>query len=124
MYDLIVFLPLLGFLIAGIFGPWIGVRASEYVTSGFLGICFLLSWIAFFQVAGGAGAHIPVANWFISGKLDVAWALRIDTLTAVMLVVVTTVSFVVHVYSIGYMSRRPVRGRASSPICRCSPSPC
>ncbi len=111
MYGLIVFLPLLGFLIAGIFGPWIGVRASEYVTSGFLGICFLLSWIAFFQVAGGADAHIPVANWFISGKLDVAWALRIDTLTAVMLVVVTTVSFVVHVYSIGYMSEDPSRPR-------------
>ena len=69
------------------------MRASEYVTSGFLGICFLLSWIAFFQVAGGAGAHIPVANSFVSGKLDVAWALRIDTLTAVMLVVVTIVSF-------------------------------
>ncbi len=111
MYDLIVFLPLLGFLIAGIFGPWIGARPSEYVTSGFLGICFLLSWIAFFQVAGGADAHIPVANWFISGKLDVVWALRIDTLTAVMLVVVTTVSFVVHVYSIGYMSDDPSRPR-------------
>ncbi len=111
MYDLIVFLPLLGFLIAGGFGPWIGARGAEYVTSGFLGICFLLSWIAFFQVAGGAGAHIPVANWFTSGKLDVAWALRIDSLTAVMLVVVTTVSFVVHVYSIGYMSEDPSRPR-------------
>ena len=111
MYDLIVFLPLLGFLIAGIFGPWIGARPSELVTSGFLGICFLLSWIAFFQVAGGAGAHIPVANWFVSGKLDVAWALRIDTLTAVMLVVVTTVSFVTHVYSIGYMADDPCRPR-------------
>ncbi len=111
MYDLIVFLPLFGFLIAGIFGPWIGARGAEYVTSGFLGVCFLLSWIAFFQVAAGADAHVPVANWFTSGKLDVAWALRIDTLTAVMLVVVTTVSFVVHVYSIGYMSEDPSRPR-------------
>ncbi len=111
MYDLIVFLPLFGFLIAGVFGPWIGDRASEYVTSGFLGICFVLSWIAFFMVAGGADAHVPVANWFTSGKLDVAWALRIDTLTAVMLVVVTTVSFVVHVYSIGYMSEDPSKQR-------------
>ena len=53
----------------------------------------------------------PVANWFTSGKLSVAWALRIDTLTAVMLVVVTTVSFLVHVYSIGYMHEDPSRPR-------------
>src|SRR5208337_3857146 len=111
MYDLIVFLPLFGFLIAGIFGRWIGARGAEYVTCGFLGVCFVLSWIAFFQVAGGAEAHVPVANWFTSGKLDVAWALRIDTLTAVMLVVVTTVSFLVHVYSIGYMAEDPSRPR-------------
>ena len=111
MYDLIVFLPLLGFLIAGIFGRWIGVRASEYVTTGFLGVCFLLAWIAFFQVSAGADSHVPVANWFTSGKLAVAWALRIDTLTAVMLIVVTTVSFLVHVYSIGYMHDDPYRPR-------------
>jgi NADH-quinone oxidoreductase subunit L len=107
MYDLIVFLPLFGFLIAGIFGRWIGARGAEYVTCGFLGVCFVLSWIAFFHVAGGAEAHVPVANWFTSGKLAVAWALRIDSLTAVMLVVVTTVSFLVHVYSIGYMAEDP-----------------
>ena len=111
MYDLIVFLPLFGFLIAGIFGRLIGARGAEFVTTGFLGISFLLSWIAFFQVAGGADAHVPVANWFTSGKLAVAWALRVDTLTAVMLIVVTTVSFLVHVYSIGYMHEDPSRPR-------------
>jgi NADH-quinone oxidoreductase subunit L len=111
MYDLIVFLPLFGFLIAGIFGRWIGDRGAEIVTCGFLGVCFVLSWIAFVQVAGGADAHVPVANWFTSGKLSVAWALRIDTLTAVMLVVVSTVSFLVHVYSIGYMSDDPSKPR-------------
>ncbi len=111
MYDLIVFLPLFGFLIAGIFGRWIGARGAEYVTTGFLGVCFVLSWIAFFQVGAGADAHVPVANWFTSGKLAVAWALRIDTLTAVMLVVVTTVSFLVHVYSIGYMAEDPSQPR-------------
>ncbi|RBP09103.1 NADH dehydrogenase subunit L [Roseiarcus fermentans] len=111
MYDLIVFLPLLGFLIAGLLGPWIGARASEYVTTGFLGVSFVLSWFAFFLVAGGADAHVLVGNWFTSGRLDVAWALRIDTLTAVMLVVVTTVSFLVHVYSIGYMADDPSRPR-------------
>ncbi len=111
MYDLIVFLPLVGFLIAGVFGRWIGARGAEYVTTGLLGVSFVLSWIAFFMVAAGADAHVPVANWFTSGKLAVEWALRVDTLTAVMLVVVTTVSFLVHVYSIGYMSEDPGQPR-------------
>jgi NADH-quinone oxidoreductase subunit L len=111
MYQLIVFLPLLGFLIAGVFGPWIGARGAEYVTCSLLGICFVLSWIAFVMVAGGSDAHVAIGNWFTSGKLVAAWALRIDTLTAVMLVVVTTVSFLVHVYSIGYMSDDPSRPR-------------
>src|SRR5580658_5836725 len=100
-YDLIVFLPLLGFLIAGLFGRQIGARNSELVTSGLLGFCALLSWIVFFKVALGSEEHaeiVPVANWLTSGKLAVAWALRIDMLTAVMLVVVNTVSFLVHVY--------------------------
>jgi NADH-quinone oxidoreductase subunit L len=111
LYQLIVFLPLLGFLIAGIGGRWIGARGAEYVTCGLLGICCVLAWIAFVMVAGGSDAHVPIANWFTSGKLSVAWALRIDTLTAVMLVVVTTVSCVVHVYSIGYMADDPSRPR-------------
>jgi len=111
VYQLIVFLPLLGFLVAGIFGPWIGARGAEYVTCSLLGVCFVLSWIAFVTVAGGADAHIVIGNWFTSGKLVATWALRIDTLTAVMLVVVTTVSFLVHVYSIGYMADDPSRPR-------------
>ena len=111
MYELIVFLPLLGFLIAGIFGPWIGARGAEYVTTGLLVASFVLSWIAFVMVAGGADAHVLLGNWFTSGKLVASWALRIDTLTAVMLIVVTTVSFLVHVYSIGYMSDDPSRPR-------------
>jgi NADH-quinone oxidoreductase subunit L len=111
VYQLIVFLPLLGFLIAGVFGPWIGARGAEYVTCSLLGICCVLSWIAFVMVASGADAHVPIANWFTSGKLAVAWALRVDTLTAVMLVVVTTVSFLVHIYSIGYMADDPSRPR-------------
>jgi NADH-quinone oxidoreductase subunit L len=111
VYELIVFLPLLGFLIAGVLGRWIGARGAEYVTCGLLGVCCVLSWIAFVMVAGGSDAHVAIGNWFTSGKLAVAWALRIDTLTAVMLVVVTTVSFVVHVYSIGYMADDPSRPR-------------
>src|ERR1700684_3620825 len=113
-YDLIVFLPLLGFLIAGLLGPQIGARNSELVTTGLLGFCALLSWIAFFMVGFGGQEHaeiVPVANWFTSGKLAVDWALRIDTLTVVMLVVVNTVSFLVHLYSIGYMADDPHKQR-------------
>jgi NADH-quinone oxidoreductase subunit L len=114
MYDLIVFLPLLGFLVAGLFGPWIGARNCELVTTVPLGVCAFLSWIAFFMVGFGSVEHaevVHIANWLTSGKLAVDWALRIDTLTAVMLVVVTTVSFVVHVYSIGYMAEDAGRPR-------------
>ncbi len=115
MYDLIVFLPLAGFLVAGLFGRQIGARNSELVTTIPLAICALLSWYAFFAVGVfGNDDHaqiIPVANWLTSGKLHVDWALRIDTLTVVMLVVVTTVSFLVHTYSIGYMADDPSRPR-------------
>src|SRR5579872_1605769 len=112
MYDLIVFLPLIGFLIAGLIGNQIGPRPSEIVTTGLLGLSGILAWIAFFRVGvGGADAHVIVANWFTVGKLAVDWALRIDTLTAVMLVVVTTVSALVHLYSIGYMAEDPHRPR-------------
>ena len=74
-YDLIVFLPLLGFLIAGLFGQQIGARNSELVTTGLLGFCAFLSWIAFFTVGFGGQEHaeiVPVANWFISGKLSMS----------------------------------------------------
>ena len=114
MYQLIVFAPLIGFLIAGLFGRQIGDRASELVTTGLLGVSALLAWVAFFSVGLGHDEQaliVPVANWLTSGKLAVAWALRVDTLTAVMLVVVGTVSFLVHVYSIGYMAEDPSRSR-------------
>jgi NADH-quinone oxidoreductase subunit L len=112
MYDLIVFLPLLGSLIAGLFGRRIGDRTSELVTTGLLGVACFLAWIAFFRVGWGHhDALVPVANWFTVGELKVSWAFRIDTLTAVMLVVVTTVSTIVHSYSIGYMHDDPHRPR-------------
>ncbi len=114
LYDLIVFLPLIGFLVAGLFGRQIGPRNAELITTGLLFASFLLSWLAFFVVAFGSRDEpliVPVTNWITSGKLDVAWALRVDTLTVVMLVVVTTVSFLVHFYSIGYMDEDPSRQR-------------
>jgi NADH-quinone oxidoreductase subunit L len=113
MYAAIVFLPLLGFLLAGPFGWWIGPRPSEIVTTSLSFVSALLAWIVFFRVAlGTAPATVSViGNWFTSGALKVDWSLRIDTLTAVMLVVVGTVSSLVHLYSIGYMSDDPSRPR-------------
>src|SRR5690606_32463822 len=113
MYQAIVFLPLAGFLIAGLFGRSIGARGSELITSGFLVIAAVLSWIAFFTVALGDGEAftVPLLRFISSGALDVDWALRVDTLTAVMLVVVNTVSALVHIYSIGYMHHDPDRPR-------------
>src|SRR5205085_649377 len=72
----------------------LGSRPAELITSGFLVLSALLSWIAFFTVGFGKEKilRIPVFNWFSSGTLAVDWAFRIDTLTVVMLVVVTTVS--------------------------------
>ncbi len=113
MYQAIVFLPLLGFLIVGLFGNSLGAKASEYITSGFLVISAVLSWVAFFSVGFGHGEvfTVPVLRWIQSGGLEASWALRIDTLTVVMLVVVNTVSALVHIYSIGYMHHDPNRPR-------------
>ncbi|MDX8532240.1 NADH-quinone oxidoreductase subunit L [Mesorhizobium sp. VK25A] len=113
MYQAIAFLPLLGFLIVGLFGNSLGAKASEYITSGFLVIAAVLSWIAFFTVGFGHGEvfTVPVLRWIQSGGIDASWALRIDTLTVVMLVVVNTVSALVHIYSIGYMHHDPNRPR-------------
>ncbi|MGV6873745.1 NADH-quinone oxidoreductase subunit L [Pseudochelatococcus sp. B33] len=112
MYQAIVFLPLVGFLVAGLLGRFFGARASEIVTTSLLAVSAVLSWVAFISVGFGAETfHVPVARWMTSGTLVVDWALRIDTLTVVMLVVVNTVSALVHLYSIGYMHEDPARPR-------------
>jgi NADH-quinone oxidoreductase subunit L len=112
MYQAIVFLPLLGSAIAGLFGPLIGPRPSELVTTVLLFASMVLSWIGFAQVGfSHQDAHVVIAPFIVSGDLHVDWALRIDTLTAVMLVVVTTISAFVHLYSIGYMAEDPHRPR-------------
>ena len=116
IYKAIVFLPLIGFLIAGLFGRSIGAKASEYVTSGLMVIVAILSWIVFFNVAMAHGEgheviKVEVMRWIQSGGIDIEWAFRIDTLTAVMFVVVNTVSTLVHIYSIGYMHHDPHRPR-------------
>ncbi|MGH6719811.1 MAG: NADH-quinone oxidoreductase subunit L, partial [Alphaproteobacteria bacterium] len=108
MFSAIVFLPLLGAALAGMFGRWLGHRGAQGVTCLPLIVCTVLAWIALFDVVGsGAEASVYVFTWIDSGPFEATWALRVDALTAVMLVVVTTVSAVVHVYSIGYMHGDP-----------------
>ncbi len=159
MYSLIVFLPLIGFLIAGavaLIGASAtvpppegdahghaahdeaahadhghddhghddhhavepaapGSRLAELVTTGLLFVSAILSWVAFVKVGFGAGHEeaevIKVLPWITSGSLEFDWSFRIDALTAVMLVVVNTVSSLVHLYSMGYMAEDPDRPR-------------
>ncbi|AIJ86299.1 NADH-quinone oxidoreductase subunit L [Brucella melitensis] len=114
LYYAIVFLPLIGFLVAGLFGNKIGAKASEYITSGLMVFVAILSWIVFFKIPLGHDAEtvrIPVLHWVNSGALTFDWALRVDTLTGVMLVVVNSVSALVHIYSVGYMHHDPHRPR-------------
>jgi NADH-quinone oxidoreductase subunit L len=92
--------------------PAAGSRSAELVTTVFLFASMLLSWLAFVDVGfGHHDSRVALFPWIVSGDLKVDWALRIDTLTAVMLVVVTTISAFVHLYSIGYMEEDPHRPR-------------
>src|ERR1700685_1668829 len=92
--------------------PDAGSRTAELITTTFLGISWLLSCIAFFEVGlKGHDARVTLFNFITSGALKVDWALRIDPLTAVMRIVVTTVSALVHLYSIGYMADDPHKPR-------------
>ncbi|MFP6696568.1 MAG: NADH-quinone oxidoreductase subunit L [Alphaproteobacteria bacterium] len=112
MYHAIVFLPLIAFLIVGSLGRVLGDRPSQWITCGAVITSAVLSLVAFWQVAlGGQPVKVEVASWIVSGTFDVSWALRIDQLTAVMLVVVNGVSALVHVYSVGYMSHDPHKPR-------------
>ncbi len=107
-----VFLPLLGAFIAGFFGRWIGDRGAQAVACVGIGIAAVLGVILFARVAiSGQGFEpVPLFTWIDTGDLDparqlqVQWALRFDTLSAVMVAVVTVVSAMVHVYSVGYMA--------------------
>jgi NADH-quinone oxidoreductase subunit L len=117
MYAAIVFLPLLGSAIAGLLGRVIGQRPSEIITTGFLFISVALSIVAFNDVAlQGHKYIIQILPWIHSGDFAADWTVRIDTITAVMLVVVTGVSSLVHLYSIGYMREDPYRPRFFSSL--------
>ncbi|TVQ51875.1 MAG: NADH-quinone oxidoreductase subunit L, partial [Rhodobacteraceae bacterium] len=111
MFTTILFAPLIGAILAGFFHRGLGERGAMLVTSGLLVITALLSWVAFFQIDHSVARSITLFRWIDSGSMSVDWAIRVDTLTAVMLVVVTNVSAVVHVYSMGYMEEDPSKPR-------------
>jgi NADH-quinone oxidoreductase subunit L len=114
MEILAVFLPLVAFVIAGLFGKQIGHKGCQIVTCTSLIIAALCSIALFFDVALGEhnSDYITVlASWMSSGDFKLQWALRIDTLSVVMMCVINVVSACVHVYSVGYMAHDESRGR-------------
>ena len=110
---IIVFLPLLAAAIAGLGNRAIGNVPAKVLTTGALFVSCALSWPIFIRFLAGSAAPsvAPVFDWIRSGDMQVAWALRVDALTAVMLVVITTVSALVHLYSWGYMAEDPDQPR-------------
>jgi len=108
----IIFLPFFASITSGFFGKYLGDRNSEIITSLFVSISAILSIILFYQVIiNGYENNVVVATWINSGTLDVNWSIKVDALSSVMLVVVTLVSALVHIYSIGYMSHDPHKPR-------------
>jgi len=112
---LIIFLPLIGSIISGFFGKFIGSRNSEILTSLFVSISSILSFLIFYKVFNENYINnLDIFTWINSGTFNVNWSIKIDALSSVMLVVVTLVSSIVHIYSIGYMSHDPHKQRFMS----------
>ena len=108
----IILLPLLASIISGFFGRFIGDKNSEIITSLLVTISAIFSSVVLYDViANQYQDNIIIAKWISSGSLDVNWSMKIDPLSAVMLVVVTSISSLVHIYSIGYMSHDPHKPR-------------
>nr|YP_009704673.1 NADH dehydrogenase subunit 5 [Tamarindus indica]QEX95876.1 NADH dehydrogenase subunit 5 [Tamarindus indica] len=108
MYLLIVFLPLLGSSIAGFFGRFLGSEGTAIMTTTCVSFSSIFSLIAFYEVAPGASAcYLRIAPWISSEMFDASWGFLFDSPTVVMLIVVTSISSLVHLYSISYMSEDP-----------------
>ncbi len=106
MVQIILFAPLIGALIAGFGHRVIGDKGAQVLTTALLFLSALLSWATFLSL-GSETQHIHLMDWVQSGTLSVDWSIRLDRLTAIMLIVVTTVSSLVHLYSMGYMAHDP-----------------
>ncbi|MET4101944.1 NADH-quinone oxidoreductase subunit L [Roseovarius sp. MBR-78] len=103
IYKIILFAPLIGAIIAGFGWRIIGDKGAQWLTTALLFLAAILSWVVFLQGATEAQA-VHILDWVQSGTLDAAWSIRVDRLTTIMLIVVTTVSALVHLYSVGYMA--------------------
>ncbi len=103
MEQIILFAPLLGALIVGFGHKALGDKASQWITTGLLFLAAALSWVVFLGF-DGVTRQIELMTWIQSGTLDTSWAIRLDRLAAFMLVVLNTVSALVHLYSMGYMA--------------------
>src|SRR6056297_1846759 len=103
METIILFAPLVGALICGFGWKFIGEAAAQWTATGFLFLSCPLSWVVFLGFDGETEI-IPILRWIESGSLATDWAIRLDRLTSIMLVVITTVSALVHLYSFGYMA--------------------
>ena len=115
MLYLILFLPLLGSFISAFFYKKIGDRTCQIITSAFVVTGAILSSIILLEtIKTGKVYEYPILNWITSGSLKLHWSIYVDSLTAVMLVVVNSVSALVHIYSIGYMSHDPHKPRFMS----------
>ena len=111
MYSSIVLLPLAGAVIAGLLPRLTGERLAQWIPTGLLCIAAVFSWIGFAQVLNGFESRVSILPWIVSGEFVAEWAIRIDPLSVIMMTVVTTVSALVHVYSVGYMHRDPHKPR-------------
>ncbi len=107
MAKVILFAPLMGALIAGFGWRVIGEVAAQWVTTSFLFLSAVFSWIVFLGMDANEVQHLQILRWVESGTLSTDWSIRLDRLTAIMLIVVTTVSALVHLYSFGYMDHDP-----------------
>lgn len=108
MYMATIFLPLISFLLVGLFGRFVGDRSSNLVSCSLLIASAVFSVIIFRDVViEGRGVVVPLFTWFDVGMLKVTWALRFDTLSTIMVTVVNIISCLVHIYSVGYMHRDP-----------------
>ena len=115
MVYIIVFLPLLGSVLSGFFGRYIGSKSSEIITCLCVSISACLSLLIFYKVIyHDYTNHVIIAKWIESGTLNVNWSIYVDPLSALMLVVVTLISAIVHIYSVGYMSHDPHKPRFMS----------
>ena len=108
MYITIIALPLIGSLISGFGGRWLGRYGASILSTTCVGISFLLSILIFYEIGlCGTTCYISLASWIEVGVLSIKWGFLFDPLTAIMLVVVTSISTLVHLYSISYMETDP-----------------